>query len=148
MPWADLDHAYGSAADVPDLLRKLLDPDPKVRNDSLRTLYSNVFHQGTRYQATPQVVPFLIEMFYWIVTYLFYRMTKVVSQNIFSKIGIWDVAQENGLRLLDIEQFGWLSFLFPVTEHDVQHWFMDGHQSALTMLNRWYALVHIPGTVW
>jgi hypothetical protein len=62
VPWKDLEHAYGSAADVPGLLRKLLDSDPKVRSDVLRTLYSNVFHQGTRYPATPHVIPFLIEM--------------------------------------------------------------------------------------
>jgi hypothetical protein len=62
VPWADLEHAYGSAADVPDLLRKLLDPDPKVRSDTLWTLYGNVFHQGTRYPATAHVIPFLIEM--------------------------------------------------------------------------------------
>jgi len=60
--WADLDHAYGSAADVPDLIRKLLDPDPKVRDEVLSTLYSNVFHQGTRYPATAHVIPLLIEM--------------------------------------------------------------------------------------
>jgi hypothetical protein len=40
----------------------LLDPDPKVRNETLRTLYCNVFHQGTRYPATVRVIPFLIEM--------------------------------------------------------------------------------------
>jgi hypothetical protein len=51
VPWAELEHAYGSAADVPDLLRKLLDPDPKVRREVLRTLCGNVFHQGTRYPA-------------------------------------------------------------------------------------------------
>ncbi len=62
VPWADLDHAYGPAADVPDLLRKLLDPDPKVRAEVLSTLYGNVFHQGTRYPATAHVIPFLIEM--------------------------------------------------------------------------------------
>src|SRR5262245_34803952 len=62
VPWADLGHAYGSAADVPGLLRKLLDPDPKVRSETLWTLYGNVFHQGTRYRATAHVIPFLIEM--------------------------------------------------------------------------------------
>jgi hypothetical protein len=62
VPWADLEHAYGSAADVPDLLRQLLDPDPKVRSEVLWALYGNVFHQGTRYPATPHVIPFLIEM--------------------------------------------------------------------------------------
>ena len=62
VPWADLEHAYGSAADVPALLRQLLDLDPKVRSAVLRTLSSNVFHQGTRYPATASVIPFLIEM--------------------------------------------------------------------------------------
>jgi hypothetical protein len=62
VPWADLEHAYGSAADVPALLRKLLDPDPKMRTQVLWTLCGNVFHQGTRYPATPYVIPFLIEM--------------------------------------------------------------------------------------
>ena len=61
VPWADLEHAYGSAADVPGLLRKLLDPDPKTHQATLHTLYGNVFHQGTRYPATPYVVPFLLE---------------------------------------------------------------------------------------
>jgi hypothetical protein len=62
VPWADLEHAYGSAKDVPDLLRQLLDPDPRVRSDTMSSLYGNVFHQGTRYPATPYVVPFLIEL--------------------------------------------------------------------------------------
>ena len=93
-----------------------------------------------------QKFPFLIEMFYWIITYLFYRMTKVASQAIFDKT-IIDVAEAHGLSVLEFEQFGWASFLFPYTEHDVQHWFMDGHQTALTILNRAYALIHIPGTV-
>jgi tetratricopeptide (TPR) repeat protein len=47
---------------VPDLLRQLLNPDPKVRSEVLSTLYCNVFHQGTRYQASAYVMPFLIEM--------------------------------------------------------------------------------------
>ena len=93
-----------------------------------------------------QKFPFLIEMFYWIITYLFYRMTKVVSQAIFDKT-IIDVAEGHGLTVLEFEQFSWASFLFPWKEHDVQHWFMDGHQTALTVLNRAYALIHIPGTV-
>ena len=104
--------------------------------------FSNHLHSRTL-----QKFPFLMEMFYWIITYLFYRLTKVISQEIFSKTGIWDVAQDHGLAVLEFEQFGWLNFLFPVTEHDFQQWFMHGHQSALTILNRAYALIHIPGTV-
>lgn len=62
IPWKDLKHAYGSAEDVPDLLRRLLDPDAKERDRVLDKLYNNVFHQGSRYPATPYVIPFLIEM--------------------------------------------------------------------------------------
>lgn len=62
IPWAELEHAYGSAEDVPGLLRKLLDADPAVRSKTIWTLYGNVFHQGTRYPATPYVIPFLIEL--------------------------------------------------------------------------------------
>lgn len=93
-----------------------------------------------------QKFPFLVEMFYWIITYLFYRLTKVISQKIFSK-SIIEVAQAHGLSVLEFEQFSWASFLFPWKEHDVQHWFMEDHQTALTVLNRAYALIHIPGTV-
>lgn len=93
-----------------------------------------------------QKFPFLIEMFYWIITYIFYRMTKVLSQMIFDKT-IIDVAQSHGLAVLAFEQFSWASFLFPWKEHEVQQWFMSDHQTALTVLNRAYALIHIPGTV-
>ncbi|TVY36608.1 hypothetical protein LSUB1_G003721 [Lachnellula subtilissima] len=64
-----------------------------------------------------------------------------------SKTAIWDVAQDHGLAVLEFEQFSWLSFLWPVHERDVQQWFMHGHQTFLTVLNRSYALIHIPGTV-
>lgn len=94
-----------------------------------------------------QKFPFLMEMFYWIITYAFYRTTRILSQVIFSKTGIWDVAQDHGLAVLEFEQFSWLSFLWPVRERDVQQWFMHGHQTLLTVLNRSYALIHIPGTV-
>ena len=94
-----------------------------------------------------QKFPFLIEMFYWILTYAFYRITKTASQNLFSESGIWDVAQDHGLAVLATEQLSWLSFFFPLREVNVQRWFMNGHQTSLTVLNKAYALIHIPGTV-
>lgn len=94
-----------------------------------------------------QKFPFLMEMFYWIITYAFYRCTAITAQAIFSKTGIWEVAQDHGLAILEFEQFSWLSFLWPVREQEVQQWFMHGHQTFLTVLNRSYALIHIPGTV-
>lgn len=94
-----------------------------------------------------QKFPFLMEMFYWIITYAFYRSTALLSQAIFSKTGIWDVAQNNALEILRLEHQSWLKFLWPVHENEVQQWFMNGHQTFLTILNRSYALIHIPGTV-
>jgi hypothetical protein len=94
-----------------------------------------------------QRFPFLIEMFYWIITYAFYRCTSIFSQKLFAATSIWDVAQDHALAVLEFEQFSWLSFLFPVPEVEVQQWFMNGHQTFLTVLNRSYALIHIPGTV-
>ncbi len=93
-----------------------------------------------------QKFPFLIEMFYWIITYLFYRMTKVISQRIFSE-EIWQIAEDHGLQILEFEEFGPLKFVFLWREQHVQNRFLSAHQTALTILNRAYALIHIPGTV-
>lgn len=55
--WAALTHAYGSAGDVPALVQALYDPD--AVGDALYDLYGNVWHQGSVYPATVEVVPFL-----------------------------------------------------------------------------------------
>lgn len=60
--WADLEHAYGSAADVPDLLRDLLSDDSSIREETLEILFSNIWHQGTVYEASAYAVPFFIEL--------------------------------------------------------------------------------------
>jgi hypothetical protein len=60
--WSRLEHAYGSAADVPDQIRALTSADPNQRDRALGELYSNIFHQGTRYEASAYAVPFLLEL--------------------------------------------------------------------------------------
>jgi len=60
--WANLEHAYGSAADVPNDIKNLASPDEKLRDKALYNLYGNIFHQGTRYEATPYAIPFLYEL--------------------------------------------------------------------------------------
>ena len=56
--WDDLDHAYGAASDVPDVLRGLADGDGEALNE----LFGTIWHQGTVYEATAYAVPFLIEL--------------------------------------------------------------------------------------
>ncbi|ELR15675.1 uncharacterized protein ACA1_377910 [Acanthamoeba castellanii str. Neff] len=51
--WAELGHAYGSAADLPPLIRGLASRSRKVQERCIGTLYGNAIHQGTRYSATP-----------------------------------------------------------------------------------------------
>lgn len=60
--WANLKHAYGSATDVPNDIRNLTSLDGKIRDKALYNLYGNIFHQGTRYEATPYAIPFLYEL--------------------------------------------------------------------------------------
>ncbi|MET9388517.1 HEAT repeat domain-containing protein [Streptomyces sp. NPDC002928] len=58
-PWSSLSHAYGSAEDIPDLLRALAGADVDAADEALSELYGSVLHQGTVYAATAEAVPFL-----------------------------------------------------------------------------------------
>jgi HEAT repeat protein len=60
--WYSLGHAYGDAADVPRMIRALTSPDQAVRGQAWEDLFGSVRHQGSVYDATPKVVPFLIEL--------------------------------------------------------------------------------------
>ena len=60
--WSQLEHAYGPAVDVPDQIRALISPEPERRDRALWELYGNIFHQGTRYEASAYAVPFLLEI--------------------------------------------------------------------------------------
>ncbi|MEU6357340.1 HEAT repeat domain-containing protein [Streptomyces sp. NPDC047072] len=60
--WASLRHAYGSAEDVPALLRGLASPDPAERERALDGMYGAVHHQGDVYDSTLACVPFLLAL--------------------------------------------------------------------------------------
>ena len=60
--WAGLRHAYGPAGDVPGLLQALVSDSPAERRRAVHELYGNIFHQGSRYEATAYAVPFLARL--------------------------------------------------------------------------------------
>jgi hypothetical protein len=60
--WGRLTHAYGYADDVPALIRALRSADAKERDDARYELYGNIYHQGTRFEASRYAVPFLLEL--------------------------------------------------------------------------------------
>jgi hypothetical protein len=62
VPWRDLSHAYGSAEDVPGLLRAIASGDAVAAGNAVRELFGKICHQGTVYEATEYAVPFLARM--------------------------------------------------------------------------------------
>ncbi|GAA2115983.1 hypothetical protein [Actinomadura alba] len=56
--WARLRHAYGSAANVPVLIRDLRAGKP----DACHELWACICHQGTRYEASVPAVPFILRL--------------------------------------------------------------------------------------
>ncbi|MFI1286711.1 hypothetical protein ACH4U5_39185 [Streptomyces sp. NPDC020858] len=60
--WAALEHAYGPADDVPDLLRAAGSADAQVRDEALGELFSSLCHQGSVYSATAAAVPFVARL--------------------------------------------------------------------------------------
>lgn len=57
--WPTLTHAYGSAEDVPELIRVLYQGDEETADEAIYELYGNIVHQGTVYPASAPAVPFL-----------------------------------------------------------------------------------------
>ena len=63
--WRDLQHAYGSASDIPDLLRQLArDTRPKAdyREEPWYSLWSRLCHQGDIYTGSYAAVPHIVEI--------------------------------------------------------------------------------------
>jgi hypothetical protein len=61
--WAALEHNYGAAADVPELLRGCGDPDASLAMDALEQLDDLLFHQGGWVcSAASAALPFLVEL--------------------------------------------------------------------------------------
>ncbi|WP_247614036.1 HEAT repeat domain-containing protein [Streptomyces tagetis] len=60
--WASMEHAYGSAEEVPALLRALRSPVAEERRKALDRFYGAVHHQGSVYPPTAASLPFLFEL--------------------------------------------------------------------------------------
>ncbi|MFK0111706.1 HEAT repeat domain-containing protein [Streptomyces sp. NPDC091217] len=60
--WASMEHAYGSAEEVPALLWALRSPDAGERSQALDRFHGAVHHQGDVYPSTAASLPFLFEL--------------------------------------------------------------------------------------
>jgi hypothetical protein len=63
--WSQLSHAYGDAADIPDLLRQLAiktGPNENYRDEPWFSLWSSLCHQGDVYTASYVAVPHIVQI--------------------------------------------------------------------------------------
>ncbi|MFD5015384.1 HEAT repeat domain-containing protein [Streptomyces chartreusis] len=60
--WASMEHAYGSAEEIPALLTALASPDAAERHKAFDRFYGAVHHQGSVYPPTAATLPFLFEL--------------------------------------------------------------------------------------
>jgi hypothetical protein len=75
--------------------------------------------------------PFLVEMFYWVISFFFYRLTGVMAQIQYGgKKGLWDAAQGHGVAILELES--WFFGLSTAAgrerwvEYRIQQWYLTG----------------------
>lgn len=60
--WSKFNHAHGVATDIPNLLLTLVFGDMEDRMQAIGELHETIWHQGTIYSASAEVVPFLFEI--------------------------------------------------------------------------------------
>ena len=60
--WANISHSHDTAEDVPVQLAALAGTDKKAQDAALSYFWEYMLHQGSRYEASPNVVPFLFEV--------------------------------------------------------------------------------------
>lgn len=62
--WNELDHAFGEASDIPDLLKRLesYPSCEKYDEEPFYTLWSSLCHQGDVYSASYAAVPYIVSI--------------------------------------------------------------------------------------
>ena len=62
IPWDQMVHCRGSAADVPGLLRTLFgSPTPEERRKATSHLFDRLLYQGSIFEPTAHVIPFMVK---------------------------------------------------------------------------------------
>lgn len=89
--WQRLTHAYGCAADIPEMLRMLAEspqPAQEYEQEPWFTLWSSLCHQGDAYDASYAAVPHLL--------HIAMRSPSPVDSSFFHLPAAIDMARHNG----------------------------------------------------
>lgn len=152
-----------SSSDSDEAARRAYNPEHPSKTRRVFGIWTVRTPNSSRFARYPhsrllQKFPFLVEMFYWVLQFFFYRLTAFMASVYYGgNKQMWDVAQNHALAILELEtrMFGssHLEGTHRWTEWNIQQWFLTGAKAGdwrgvfLTVLNRSYALIHIPGTV-
>lgn len=60
--WSQLDHAYGTAANIPELIRAIASSRGARQDSAIDDFANNICHQGSAYAATVPCIPFMCEI--------------------------------------------------------------------------------------
>jgi hypothetical protein len=105
VPWPRIEHSFGPATDVPDLIRGLTSPDVNVRNDAWSKLHENIWHQGTIYEATSYAVPVFLELLQQPATPGKHDVLAFLAL-LFAARSYWDVHQHTALLQSEVGKPG------------------------------------------
>lgn len=108
--WKTLNHAYGSADDIPELLRALqsLPNAQDVKTEPYHALWSSLCHQGTAYDASYAASPHLIEICAQNTTTIPYSVPQLVVCIEISRLLGYAPHIPAGLKASYTESFGCL----------------------------------------
>jgi hypothetical protein len=101
--WSKIRHCYGPAVDVPALLQNLQSLNQATRDRAWHELYSNLWHQGTIYEATSYAVPFLCQLLEEPEVPERHRVLVFLAF-LFCGRSYWDVHQHNNLSRRTISE--------------------------------------------
>lgn len=102
--WSALRHAYGSAWDVPAQLRALRSGNAEIKENAQRSLCSNIFHQGDRYEATAYAVPCLLKVLEDSSSSAFARVF-LIGLLVHLALGYADTFLPNGVNFPEWQEF-------------------------------------------
>jgi hypothetical protein len=115
VPWKKLRHCRGSAADVPQILRNLTSEDKDIVDEAVNEgLWDKLCNQYTLYEASPYVIPFLLELLR--DGHLDGKKTRA---DVLSYLAICGSGADRGKHRKTIPLLDWLRSLLPSHSQDL-----------------------------
>src|SRR5579859_2879139 len=133
IPWSHLTHCYGPAKDMPFHLLGLLSKKKRERELAWYHMYSAICHQGSIYEASCAIIPFLIQILEQVT-----EKQQLEILNLFDGLALCECHAERKLRLLQVEHFSDVN-------NDHYQWFSWGEFLQVgnsTQDPQWIALAH------